>query len=118
MIWESQSSKNEDLQLLTFYNNFLTQFVHEPTRTKYIRYNFSIRRKYSKRCGHSQSFKATDHNTVQFKLNVEGNIQNQTSNRLNYKKANCNILKEKLENHSVNTKMEMNAGINLKITFY
>ncbi len=30
----------------------------------------------------------TDHNMVQFKLNVEGNIKYQTSNRLNYKKAN------------------------------
>ncbi len=31
--WESLSSNNEDSQLLSFYNdNFLTQFVHEPTR--------------------------------------------------------------------------------------
>ncbi len=43
-----------------------------------------------------------DHNMIQFKLNVKGNIKHQTSNRLNYKKANWNILKEKLENHSVN----------------
>ncbi len=43
-----------------------------------------------------------DHNILLFKLYVEGNIKYQTSNRLNYKKANWNILKEKLENHSVN----------------
>ncbi len=31
--WESLSSNTEESQLLTFYNdNFLTQFVHEPTR--------------------------------------------------------------------------------------
>ncbi len=43
-----------------------------------------------------------DHNMIEFKLNVEGNIKYQTSNRLYYKKANWNSLKEKLENHSVN----------------
>ncbi len=50
----------------------------------------------------------TDHNMVQFKLNIEGNIKYQTSNRLNYKKVNWNILKEKLENHSVNTDKDGN----------
>ncbi len=40
--WESLSSNN-DSQLLTFYNdNFLTQFVHEPTREQHIRFNLSI----------------------------------------------------------------------------
>ncbi len=38
----------------------------------------------------------TDHNMFQFKLNVEGNIKYQTSNRLNYKKVNWNILKKSL----------------------
>ncbi len=49
-----------------------------------------------------------DRNMFQFKLNVEGNIKYQTSNRLNYKKVNWNILKEKLENHSVNTDKDGN----------
>ncbi len=35
--WESLSSNNEDIQLLTFYNDtFLIQFMHEPTREQNI----------------------------------------------------------------------------------
>ncbi len=34
--WESMSPNNEDLQLLIFHNNFLTEFVHESIRKQNI----------------------------------------------------------------------------------
>ncbi len=50
----------------------------------------------------------SDHNLVQFKINVEGNIKLQVPSRLNYKQARWNILKEKLPNHSVNINKDGN----------
>ncbi len=108
--WESLSSNNEDLQLLTFYNdNFLTQFVHEPTREQNILdIILASKENVVSDMVIDSPLSTTDHNMFQFKLNVEGNIKYQTSNRLNYKKVNWNILKEKLENHSVNTDKDGN----------
>ncbi len=50
----------------------------------------------------------SDHNMVQFKINIEGNIKYQVSNRLNYKLARLKILKEKLANHSININKDEN----------
>ncbi len=82
------SSNNEDPQLITFYNdNFLTQFVHEPTREQNI-LDIILASVDNIVCDVviDSTLRTNDHNMVQFKLNVEGNIKYQTSNRLNYKK--------------------------------
>ncbi len=50
----------------------------------------------------------SDHNMVQFKINVESNIIFQVPSRLNYKLARWNILKENLANHSVNINKDGN----------
>ncbi len=81
--WESLSSNNEDLQLLTFYNdNFLTQFVHKPTREQNILdIILASEENIVSDVVIDSTLSNTDHNMVQLKLNVEGNIKNQTSNR-------------------------------------
>ncbi len=50
----------------------------------------------------------SDHNLVQFKIILEGNIKFQVPNRLNYKLARWNILKERLANHLVNINKDEN----------
>ncbi len=50
----------------------------------------------------------SDHNMLQFKINIEGNIKLQVPSRLNYKLARWNILEEKLANHSVNINKDGN----------
>ncbi len=101
---ESLSSNNEDSQLLTFYNdNFLIQFVNEPTREHNI---LDLILVYEENIISDvvidSPLSTSDHNMVQVKIDVEGNIKFQVLSRLNYKLARWNILKERLANHSVN----------------
>ncbi len=53
-------------------------------------------------------FSTSDHNMVQFKINVEGNIKLQVPSRLNYKLARWNVLKERLANPLVNINKDGN----------
>ncbi len=108
--WESLSSNNEDSQLLTFYNdNFLIQFVHEPTREHNILDLILVSEENIVIDVVIDSHLSTsDHNMVQFKINLEGNIKFQVPSRLNYKLARWNILKERLANHLVNINKDGN----------
>ncbi len=54
----------------------------------------------------------SDHNMIQFKINVEGNIKLQVPSWLNYKLARWNILKEKLANHLANINKDGNEYCN------
>ncbi len=84
--WEFLSSNNEDLQLLTFYNdNVLTQFVHEPTRDQNILdIILASEENIVSDVVIDSPLSTKDHNILLFKLHVEGNIKYQTSNKLNY----------------------------------
>ncbi len=108
--WESLSSNNEDSQLLTFYNdNFLTQFVHEPTREHNILDLILVSEKNIVTDVVIDSpLSTSDNNMVQFKINIEGNIKWQVPSRLNYKLARWNVLKERLANHLVNINKDWN----------
>ncbi len=78
--WESLSSNNEVLQLLSFYNDkFLTQFVYEPTREQNILdIILASEENIVSDVVIDSPLSTTDDNMVQFKLNVEGNIKLQT----------------------------------------
>ncbi len=70
--WESLSSNNEASQLLTFYNNnFLTQFVHEPTREHNILDLILVSEEnIVSDVVIDSPLSTSDHNMVQFKINV------------------------------------------------
>ncbi len=108
--WESLSSNNENSQLLTFYNdNFLTQFVHEPTREHNILdLILASEKNIVSDVVIDNTLSTSDHNLVQFKIIVEGNIKFQVPNRLNYILARWNILKERFANHLVNINKDGN----------
>ncbi len=103
---DSLSSNNEDSKLLTFYNdNFLTQFVHEHNILDLI---LVSEENIVSDVVIDSPLSNSDHNMVQFKINVECNIKLQVPSRLNYKLARWNVLKERLANHLVNINEDEN----------
>ncbi len=92
--WESVSADKECYQLLNFYSeNFLSQFVLEPTSEENI---LDIILVTQEDLIEEVVIGNSDHSTVQFKVAIEKNTREKFFTKLNYKKANWNRLTQKL----------------------
>ncbi len=103
--WETVSSGRESGQLLNFYNeNFLNQFVVEPTRGENILdIILATEEDLIKEVVIGNPLGTSDHSIVKLKVTIEKNIREKYYKKLNYKDTNWSRLMGKLNDLSINT---------------